>query len=236
MKTVIIHGQNHKGSSYNIGRLLANQAAIEEEITEFFLPRDLNHFCLGCYQCLVSDDKCPFYPEKHVIEEAMEAAELLIFTTPTYCLRASAPMKSFIDLTFTHWLSHRPKPHMFHKRAVVISTAAGSGTDSAIKDISTCLFFWGVPYVKKLGYSVQATCWEEVTEKKKREIEKEVNKLAGRIMNSSIPTAGIPIRILFHVFRLYMSNEQMMDTPMATDYLYWKNNGWFLKSRPWDLS
>lgn len=46
MKTVIIHGQNHKGSSYNIGRALANKVETEDEITEFFLPKDLNHFCL----------------------------------------------------------------------------------------------------------------------------------------------------------------------------------------------
>ena len=49
MKTVIINGQNHKGRTYNIGISLANKLADDNEITEFFLPRDLNHFCLGCY-------------------------------------------------------------------------------------------------------------------------------------------------------------------------------------------
>ena len=52
MKITIIHGQNHKGSSYHIGRILAEKLAGEQEITEFFLPRDLNHFCLGCCTCI----------------------------------------------------------------------------------------------------------------------------------------------------------------------------------------
>ncbi len=39
MKVVIIHGQNYKGSSYNIGRMIANKISGEEDITEFF--------CLG---------------------------------------------------------------------------------------------------------------------------------------------------------------------------------------------
>ena len=101
MKIVMVHGQNHKGSSYNIGRQIANKIGREEDIVEFFLPRDLNHFCLGCYACIDDDRKCPFYEEKNKIMTAIESADVLIFTTPTYCMRASAPMKSFIDLTFS---------------------------------------------------------------------------------------------------------------------------------------
>ncbi len=63
MKIVIIHGQNHKGSTYNIGRMIADKTGASD-IKEFFLPRDLNHFCMGCYTCIKDDTKCPFYDEK----------------------------------------------------------------------------------------------------------------------------------------------------------------------------
>ena len=106
MNIVLIHGQNHKGSSYHIGRMIAEKVSVEKEIAEFFLPKDLNHFCLGCSKCIEGDQNCPFYEEKKRIMDAVEAADLLIFTTPTYCLRASAPMKSFLDLTFTYWMPH----------------------------------------------------------------------------------------------------------------------------------
>ena len=122
MKIVLIHGQNHKGSSYHIGRMIADKMNVEKEVTEFFLPRDLNHFCLGCYQCIEGDEKCPFYAEKKVIMDAVEAADVLIFTTPTYCLRASAPMKAFIDLTFTYWMAHRPRKCMFTKKTQPVVT------------------------------------------------------------------------------------------------------------------
>ena len=49
MKTVIINGQNHKGSTYHIGKLLADK--IGGEVTEFFLPRDFSDYCIGCAQC-----------------------------------------------------------------------------------------------------------------------------------------------------------------------------------------
>ena len=57
----------------------------------------------------------------------MLESDLLIFTTPNYCMMPSAPMKAFLDLFFTYWLVHRPHDEMFKKRAVVISTASGAG-------------------------------------------------------------------------------------------------------------
>lgn len=166
----------------------------------------------------------------------MKNAELLIFTTPTYCMRASAPMKSFIDLTFTYWLSHRPKPWMFRKKAVVISTAAGAGTGSAIKDITNCLFFWGLSHVQKIGFSVQARNWEEVAEKKKLKIEKAVDRTAKKLKKVKNPGIRLMTRLFFHIFRSYMNNEDLMESPLSNDYLYWKNMGWFEGKRPWNAS
>ena len=83
MKIVMINGQNHKGSTYNIGRMLAEKIGNAEDIVEFFLPRDLDHFCLGCYTCIDDDSKCPFYEEKSRIMKEVEEADILIFTTPT---------------------------------------------------------------------------------------------------------------------------------------------------------
>lgn len=78
MKIVLIHGQNHKGSSYHIGRMIVDNLDVKKEVTEFFLPKDLNHFCIGCYRCIEGDENCPFYNEKKTIMEAVEAADLLI--------------------------------------------------------------------------------------------------------------------------------------------------------------
>ena len=139
MKITIRHGQNHKGSTYHIGRILAELLEQEENITEFFLPRDLNHFCLGCYTCIEDEGKCPFYEEKKRIADAMETADLLIFTTPNYCMAPSAPLKAFIDLFYQYWIPHRPRKCMFSKKAVVISTTAGAGAGQAIKTVKRTL-------------------------------------------------------------------------------------------------
>lgn len=230
MKVVLIHGQNHKGSSYHIGRMIADKMQGTNEITEFFLPRDLNHFCLGCYNCIEDDAKCPFYDDKRKIMDAVEAADVLIFTTPTYCMHASAPMKSFMDLTFTYWMVHRPRKCMFSKRAVVVSTAAGNGMKSAMKDITNTLFYWGVPYVKSYGVAVQAMSWDGVNEKKKVKIEKDTAKLARKLSVGKKPSVGIKTRFMFKVMGA-MQSAGMGSSPMEKEY--WEQNGWLGKKRPW---
>lgn len=58
MKIAVINGQNHKGSTYHIGKQVADK--LGGEVTEFFLPRDFGDFCVGCTQCfLKSETLCP---------------------------------------------------------------------------------------------------------------------------------------------------------------------------------
>lgn len=228
MNTVLIHGQNHKGSSYHIGRMIADKIGAENITAEFFLPKDLEHFCVGCYKCVEDEKSCPFYAEKRAIMEKVEEADLLIFTTPTYCMRASAPMKAFIDLTFTYWMPHSPRKVMFGKKAVVVSTAAGVGMGSAIKDITTALSYWGVPYIKSYGAALQASSWDEVSDKKKAKIEKDTAKLAKSIASAKVKV-GIKTKVLFSVMRMMIKTYD--DT--SPEKKYWQGNGWLDKERPW---
>lgn len=230
MKIVLIHGQNHKGSTYHIGRMIADKIEDEKEIKEFYLPKDLNHFCMGCYKCIEGDENCPFHDEKRMIMEAVEAADLLIFTTPTYCLRASAPMKTFIDLTFTYWVSHRPRKCMFSKKALVVSTAAGRGAKAAIKDVKTALFYWGVPYIKSYGIALQAMNWDMVSPKKKEKIKKDAMRIANKLSNGKKPFVGIKTRFIFKVMA-GMQSAGMGSSPIEKEY--WEKNGWLGSKRPW---
>ena len=230
MKIVLIHGQSHQGSSCHIGRMIAEKITGEKEITEFFLPRDLNHFCSGCYCCIDDDSRCPYAADKRIIMGQVEMADLLIFTTPTYCMRASAPMKAFIDLTFTYWMVHRPRACMFEKRAVVVSTAAGTGTASAIKDVATALEYWGVPQIEKYGIAVQASGWEAVSAKKKAKIEKDTDNIAANLSRAGKPRVGMKTKLLFSMMRMMQKNNWGSS---SVEKEYWREKGWLGKARPW---
>ena len=177
MKITIIHGQNHRGSTWHAADELLKTIPGEHQVSEFFLPRDLNHFCTGCYACVQSRESCPFWKDKAPMDKALREAELLIFTTPTYCMLPSGPMKSFMDLFFTNWMSHKPYGEMFSKRAVVLSTAAGAGAKKATKPLATMLLYWGVPKVYSYGLAVNASSWENMPAKKKAIILRDMQRL-----------------------------------------------------------
>lgn len=231
MKIVMLNGQNHKGSTYNIGRMIADRVAGENDIVEFFFPKDLNHFCAGCYQCIEDMAACPYYSEKARILEAVDEADIIIVTTPTYCLHMSAPLKSFFDLTFDLWMSHRPMKSMFRKKAVIISTSAGASTKSAIKDVKDALLYMGVPEILKYGIAVQATNWESVSDSKKEKINRKVDILAKRLSNGRKPSVGIKTRFLFMIMS-GMHKKGWNSSGIETDY--WRENGWLDGVKPWD--
>lgn len=230
MKIVVIHGQNHKGSTWNVADILLQNMTCEKEVKEFFLPRDLNHFCTGCFQCLEGRDKCAFWEDKKPIDDAINAADLLILTTPNYCMMPSAPMKAFLDLFFTNWLSHKPQETMFQKRAVVISTAAGAGAGKANKLVANNLTNWGIPEVIRYGLSVNATNWEMVPDKKKDKIQKDMTRLASKLLNKTKVKVGIKTRILFWFYG-GMQKANWGASPSEKEY--WESQGWLSGAKPW---
>lgn len=228
MKICIINGQNHKGSTYHIGKMLADK--IGGEVTEFFLPKDFGEFCCGCTNCFMKgEENCPHYEKLHPITEAIDNSDLLIFTSPVYVYHSTGSMKAFLDHYGWRWLVHRPEEKMFLKRAVVISTAAGAGMKSTNKDMKDSLSFWGIPKVYSVGMSVNAVSWSEVPEKKKRKIEGITDKISEKLRKDSFkPKASLKARFFF-VFMKFM----MKSSWNPADSEYWKAKGWTGKKRPW---
>ena len=226
----MLNGQNHKGSTYHIGRMIADKIEGKNEITEFFFPKDLNHFCAGCYQCIEDVSACPYYEEKKKIIETIDAADILIVTTPTYCMHMSAPLKSFFDLTFDLWMAHRPMESMFKKKAVIVSTAAGTGIKSAMKDVEDCLFYLGILEIYKYGMAVQAMSFDGVSADKKEKIEKKTTMLARKLSKTATPSVGIKTRFMFWMMGM-MQKKGWNSSPIETEY--WKEKGWLDGKKPW---
>lgn len=230
MKIVMIHGQNHKGSTWNIANLLLQKLPGEKEVKEYFLPRDLNHFCSGCYACLEARERCPYWREKEPMLHQMREADLLILTSPNYCMMPSAPMKAFLDLFFTNWMSHKPLREMFSQRAVVISSAAGAGAKKAAKLIGNNLANWGIPEIHLYAAVVNAMNWDMVPSGKKARMEKDMDKLARQLSRRGKVTVGIKTRILFW---FYGGMQKAGWGASPTEKQYWIENGWLSGGRPW---
>ena len=229
MKITLIHGQNHKGSTYHIARMAAEK--LGGEIDEFFLPRDFNAMCIGCYACMNKGmQTCPHHSQTGPIFASMLAADVIIIGSPTYVMEMTGQLKCFFDHLFAAWLSHCPRKAMFSKTAIVISTAAGAGMGGVTKSLAKQLFYLGVPKVYRMPERVAAMCWDEVKEKKKAEISARVEKIADEINRKNAKAKpGIKLRFMFMIMR----QSQKMNTWAPLDKQHWEDMGWLDKSRPW---
>ena len=228
MKTVIIHGQSHQGSTYHIAHGLAEK--LGGEITEFFLPRDFGEFCLGCNTCFNdSEKKCPQYAILAPLTAAMDAADVIILASPVYVFHATGAMKAFLDHYGYRWMVHSPEGAMFSKQGVCICTAAGAGMRSTLKDMKDSLFYWGVARIFKYGVGVAAVNWDGVSEKKKNAIDKATTRIAEKIAcRSGKDTPGLKTRAVFFVMHLL---QRKGINPRDAEY--WQEKGWTDRKRPW---
>ncbi len=228
LKIVLIHGQNHKGSTYHIGRQLAEK--LEGEITEFFLPRDFGEFCTGCTACFMKGEaNCPHHEKLRPIDLAMQEADVLILASPVYVFHVTGPMKAWLDHYGYRWMVHRPEEGMFTKQAVCIATAAGGGMRSTNKDMAHSLFFWGVGRVYRYGVAVRATAYSQISAKRNAAIDRKTTALAKQIKNRvGRVKPGLKTRGFFALMR-----QAQRRGLMETDSAYWREKGWTEKGRPW---
>ena len=228
MKIAIIHGQNHKGTTCHVGRLLAKK--LGGDVKEFFLPRDFGEFCVGCTACFMdTEKKCPHYEKLKPLTNAITEASVIILTSPVYVFHATGPMKAWLDHYGYQWMVHRPNPAMFHKQAVCIATAAGAGMKPTCKDMADSLFFWGVGKIYRYGKGVAAITWKGVSEKKRASIDKATTALAEKIRKRHGKVKpGIKTRVWF--FAMHLMQRKGFN---ERDAKYWKEMGWTGRKRPW---
>jgi multimeric flavodoxin WrbA len=232
MNIVAIYGSERKGSTYHIVQMFLERLRSEEDsLTEFFLPRDMPHFCVGCSNCFAKGEAhCPHHQAVAPIQEAMRKADLIIFSSPVYVLRVSGQMKTLLDHFAFQFMIHRPPEEMFSKTALVVTTAAGGGMRGVFKDIKPSLDMWGIGRVFFYGKAVFAADWHGVSDKKKAGIAKSVDRIAGRI---KAPAGKIrprlKVRLLFHVFRAVHRKAEFS----AIDKAHWRDKGWLDKAKPW---
>ena len=230
MNILIIHGQSHEGSTCMVARELAAKAG--GEMREFFLPRDFDRPCLGCYTCFKADlSHCPHFEKLEPIVKAILEADLLILESPVYVYHASGQMMSLLDHFGTWWMVHRPLPEMSRKQAVAISTAAGGGMKSTVQDMADSLEMWGVRRVYRLGVGVQAVRPDEIPPRILQSIHRKTDRLARRIQKNA-GKCGCNRRAKQWFWLMRMAHLHF--EPSEPDYSYWKQRGWHEKRHPWD--
>ena len=236
MKIAVIYGFMRKGSTYQCTQLLLEDLArqTETEVTEFFLPRDMPHFCTGCFGCIhKNEDKCPHYDMVHPISKAMDEADVVVLASPTYVYNMSGPLKALMDHFGYMWMPHRPRPSMFHKVGVVISTTAGGGAGVTCKAMKRNLVMWGAKRVYQFGMAVQAAGWQDVKPKMREQIAARMEKLSHRVLKAHRRIDRLwptPVSFFWVSLVRAMVKADWWNPP---DKVHWNEQGWAAGKSPW---
>lgn len=233
MKITVIYGtqRKSKSSTYNLAQQFIKQLAGDDEVTEFFLPQSMPDFCRGCFQCFTDYTKCPDYEYLKPMNDAIKEADLLIFTAPVYVYHVPGQVKALLDHFAYRWMPHQPMTEMFHKQVLLISTAAGAGTKSTLKDLKDSMIYWGAARIYTFGRNVAAADWDGVSEEKKLKFTGDIGKLSAKIKRTSgsIIKPSLKVKGLFYIMR-FMQKKLHFN---PTDVKYWQEQGWLGKARPW---
>lgn len=140
MKITVINGTEKHGVTYRLKEIFLSEFKNKADITEYYLPRDCPDFCIGCTSCILKGETaCKDADKISIIEKSLLEADLIIITSPAYVFHITGALKAFLDHFAYRWISHRPAPEMFTKRAVIITQCLGAGAKSAAKDIKHSL-------------------------------------------------------------------------------------------------
>ena len=237
MKVVVINGTEKKGITFLLKEMFLKPFRENDEVVEFFLPRDCPHFCVGCTSCFLKDEhlcKDAQYIQK--IEKEMLEADLLVFTSPAYVFHATGAMKTMLDHFGYRWMPHRPAKEMFGKRAVVITQCLGAGGKSAAKDIKDSLSWWGISYIKTLSFKLMSDVkWDNIPQTKRNKMTSKTSSLANKMAKidySKPAKTRIKTKAKFYIVRQLQKSLGKKD-PEYTDFKYWAANGWTESTRPW---
>lgn len=232
MNITLIYGSQRHGSTWHIAQKFVSELACGGEIREFYLPESLPKMCCGCGVCFIQGAQ--FCPHRQYVEpmvRALDQADLIILASATSVFHVTGAMKNFLDHLAYRWMIHRPSPTMFTKSALAITTAAGGGMKSTLKDMTDSLSYWGVGKIWTYGKAVYALEWGHVPEHIKKAIDRDVKRLSDKIGqggSAAVPTAAMQRK--FHAMRIFHKAVLLSQL----DREHWGINGWLDKERPWD--
>lgn len=224
MKIAAIHSKS-TGSTQKIAQMLLQtikkqlpNAEISEFIVANFQP------CIGCYTCFAKGEAhCPHAASVQPIVSSIEAADVVILDTPTYCMGISGAMKSFLDHMGYRWFAHRPHPSMANKIGVAISTTGSMGAGNVTKALKTHFFGWSAAKYYRLSFAVMGTDWDEIAEKKKIKITRCVEKTARKLVKKTGKAKrSLYLRCILSIMKIV----QRKNNWFALDKEWWQEQGW----------
>lgn len=227
MKILGIMGSpRKKGNTYQVTRKFEEHMKQLGNVEfEYIFLKDLDlKSCRGCGVCFdKGEDLCPLKDDRQIIEEKMQNADGVIFTSPNYVFNVSGLMKNFID-RFAY-VCHRPR---FFKNAIVLTTSGVGGSKLMLMNFSTAPKIWGFNVIQSFGVITNGDPNSDLSTPNKK-----VNQIvigAAKKFYDALSNENPKTSLFSMATFLFTKQEFKKISPESYDYQYWKDHGWLEKN------
>lgn len=224
MKVIIINGQTHKGNTHKVTNLLIKNLHCKKDDIKEYYATDFPQ-CTGCAQCILNSEKsCPHHEHVSRITSAIDNADVIIMTSPNYCMGMTGQLKSLCDHMAFRWMSHRPVD-MRNKIGVAVATTAGKGASKVTKQIAEQMMWWSVGKIYQIPFRVGAFSMEDIKEARLDKLSIKTNAVSKKINNNwSISKPSFKTKFYFNMMKTMQIKMPWSDIEVE----YWKQQG-FIK-------
>lgn len=223
VRVVAIQGSPHRGNTFDrverFGEALTALGKVDFEHVALSGLRI--EPCRGCFACFTrGEDECPLKDDRVVVEEAMRAADGVVFASPVYSMHVSFLMKTLIDrMAYTF---HRPG--CFGKYAVALAVTGAVGQKETLAYLRTVARAWGFEYVDGLSYTdpPRGTSIPRFSGSRDRagDVARRLHRL---LLTRPARRLSLNDHLMFHVMRAVY---RRMEDFSPADYAYWSERGW----------
>lgn len=227
MKVLAIMGSpKKKGNTYKVTRKVEEQIKQLGDVEfEYVFLKDLDlKTCRGCAVCFdKGEELCPLNDDRRMLEEKMQKADGVIFTSPNYIFNVSGLMKNFMDRF--GYVCHRPR---FFKTAMALTTSGVGGSRLSLMSLKIAPQVWGFNVVSSLGVVTNGDPNSDLSTPVEK-VNKMVNKAARKFYGALSTEKPKPGLFNMASFLFAKGNFKKVDQE-SFDYNYWKDNGWLEKN------
>jgi flavorubredoxin len=209
VNVTIIYGTMTKGNTYNCVQLLLNnlRLTMNIKVTEFFLSD--NNFQIDYVDCIV---------------KSLNNSDLIILASPVYSCDINTQMKVLLDNLSNKVIAHKINSIMHNKIGLVISTSAGAGLFNATRSLKRYLYSLGVNNTFRLTETLYEMNWDNLTLKRKIQINKQISKLSCKILHLHINSSNVIFPILSKIISSKIQPIVINNKSNMIDLSYRKNN------------
>ena len=226
MKLIVFYGSPRKGNTFAATAIVldALRSFGELDCTEYHLPAAMPEFCTGCQACLSSPrEHCPHAKYVDPILADILAADALLFASPHYgASDMSAAMKNLLDHLDFLALNVAPRSELFKKRALVLTTGAGS--TSAAGPLKRGLLGWGLNRVNVASCRMLTDKWINMPIIRQKQVARGLRRAAKWLYFTGPRRPLLPTRMRYHLAKFVL---QRFVGEGAYPYEYWKGHGFF---------